>query len=400
MPSKEPNSEQAINDLFPTRSRILLTGGGKQFIERIGVEAVRNVILGVMLGENIRKETEPLTQRRIAQISGAMVALFARGSQEMPDFVDQLSNMAVQQLTTGKRNDKADLWIAQWLLGLTSKSVQNVLRGNPEQIVDYVTDFEAAMKDAATPCRADIGDLHMTLGFAEDSEQQKVALGWAEIVRLTTAIGSETLTIRGSEKSLYGKLSEKLILGSFLTILGFRRVKRSTNTATAGVFWLSDSSATRESDATLLLQPGKLASFDIGFIGAGNSEISKDKLSRYEREMEIAGSRHSSVTFIVVDRLPQTSKTQQAAARIGAEIVQMSMQYWPRDLAKRLGERLGVKHDLQSMPESEMRDYLQSQLAAIPIQDFLADVSLEAIEAATDSAILAEDAQIMEDEDE
>lgn len=121
---------------------------------------------------------------------------------------------------------------------------------------------------------------------------------------------------------------------------------------------MSDSSDIRESDATLLFKPGKLAHFDIGFIGPGNSEISKDKLSRFAREMELSGNKDSSATFIIVDRLPGTGETEKAAENIGAEIIQMSMQYWPRDLAKRLGERLNIKHALQTMPDNKIRDCL------------------------------------------
>lgn len=93
----------------------------------------------------------------------------------------------------------------------------------------------------------------------------------------------------------------------------------------ANVFWLSDSSDLRESAATLLFQPGRSANFDIGFIGVGNSEISEDKLSRYGREIEFADGKSSSVTFIIVDRLPKTGKTETAAREIKAERLQMSM---------------------------------------------------------------------------
>ena len=72
-----------ISSLFPESSRLLLTGGGQAFIERIGVEATRRVIHQVMMGENLRQHTEPLTRRRVAQISGAMVALFAKGCLEI-----------------------------------------------------------------------------------------------------------------------------------------------------------------------------------------------------------------------------------------------------------------------------------------------------------------------------
>ncbi|HEV2912358.1 MAG TPA: CfrBI family restriction endonuclease [Pyrinomonadaceae bacterium] len=371
MPEKD---EPSLSDLFPESSRLLLTGGGKEFIERIGVEATRRVIHHVMMGENLRQQTEPLTRRRVAQISGAMVTLFARGCLGIENFTDSLSDIAVEQLRANK-TDKAVVWPAQWLIGLTGKSVQNVLRSKADALENYISDFESAVEEAAEKCREDMGHLKMTLGFMEDSEGRKAELDWKDITRLTTAIGAQTLAIRGSDKSIYGKLFERLILGSFLTILGFERVNPATNTKDASVFWLSDSSDLRESDATLLVQRGKLARFDIGFIGVGNSEISKDKLSRYAREVEMAGGKSSSVTFIIVDRLPKTGKTQKAAEAIGAEIIQMSMKYWPRELAQRLGARLGIKHELQKLPDSRISDYLEGKLNAIPVQEFLVGVS-------------------------
>ncbi|MET0622488.1 MAG: CfrBI family restriction endonuclease [Pyrinomonadaceae bacterium] len=369
-----------LDDLFPEGGRILLTGGGREFVERIGVEAIRNSILSVMMGDNIRTQTEPLSRRKIAIVSGALIALFLRGHSEVENFTDELSAMAVSQLARRRKRDKASTWVAQWLIGLTQKQFQNVLRSDAEGINGYVADFEAAVDEAATRCNEEFGDLRMTLGFVEDADGRRAQLDWKDIARLTTAIGSQTLAIRGSDKSMYGKLFERLILGSFLTILGFERVNPQTNTKTAGVFWLSDSTDLRESDATLLVQPGKLARFDIGFIGVGNSEISKDKLSRYAREMETAGGRTASTTFIIVDRLPNTGKTQRAAEQIGAEIVQMSLRYWVRDLAQRLGERMGVRHELQTMPDDEIEAHLRDRLDQIRVQDFLSGVTAEELQ--------------------
>lgn len=42
-----PNELPTLDKLFPAGSKVLLTGTGKQFIERIGVDAVREVVLGV-----------------------------------------------------------------------------------------------------------------------------------------------------------------------------------------------------------------------------------------------------------------------------------------------------------------------------------------------------------------
>jgi hypothetical protein len=287
--------------------------------------------------------------------------------------------MAIEQLRAGK-TDKATVWPAQWLIGLTGKSVQNVLRSKSDALENYISDFETAIEEAAEKCRDDMGNLKMTLGFMEDSSGRRVELDWKDITRLTTAIGAQTLAIRGSDKSIYGKLFERLILGSFLAILGFERVNPVMNTKDAGVFWLSDSSDLRESDATLLVKRGRLARFDIGFIGVGNSEISKDKLSRYAREVEMAGGKRASITFIIVDRLPKTGKTQKAADAIGAEIIQMSMRYWPRELAQRLGVRLGIKHELQKVADSKISNYLERKLNTIPVQEFLIGISPKDLE--------------------
>lgn len=392
--------EPTISELFPEGSRLLLTGGGKEFIERVGVEAARQVVLGVLKGENVRTQTEPLTRRRIAQVTGAMIVLFARGAIEVPDFSAKLSTIAVHQIETARKNDNAAIWPAQWLIGLTGKSVQNVLRSNPAGRTAYLEDYETAIHEAAARCLTDMGAIEMTLGFLADSQEREAILDWRAITQLTTAIGSATLTIRGSDKSIYGKLFERLVLGSVLTILGLERVNPAANRKTRNVFWLSDSSDTRECDATVLLEPGRLLRFDIGFIGPGNSEISKDKLSRYANQGERGGVRFTSKTFIVVDRLPQTSKTQQAANAIGAEIIQMSMHYWPRDLARRLRDSVGYAHEICDVPDAEMGAYLAAHLENIAVQDFLigidpgdleADADLPEGEVGIDAATAADD---------
>jgi hypothetical protein len=331
----------ALLKLFPESGKILLNGGGKQFIEQIGVEAVRQAVHNVLLGENLRTQTEPLTRRRIAQVSGAVVAMLANGFLTIEHFESQLSILALEQLKNGKRFGNAAIWPARWSIGLTGKGNQNVLRSNQDAASDYVSEFEKVIAEAAAHCREQFGDYRMSLSFTENGNTSLVELDWKGIARLTTVIGAQTLTIRGSDKSIYGKLFEKLILGSILTILGFQRVDAKTNKKDRGVFWLSDSADNRESDATVIFEPGKIARFDIGFIGSGNSEISKDKLSRFAREVETQIGKHASTTFIIVDRLPKTSKTESAAKMIGAEIVQMSMQYWPKELCSLLNKRFG-----------------------------------------------------------
>lgn len=335
------NDPDLLARLFPEQGIALLSGTGRQLVERIGVDPVREIVLRVMMGENVRDHTEPLTRKRLSLVSAALMVMFLRGWLEDPGLSERISGMATQLLSKQKKDTpKHELLLSQWILGLTQKQVQNVLRDDSTRLERYAADLDQALEEAAIQCDQDYGRLWAAVGVATEDTGALAEVNWRDVLRLTTAIGSETLAIRGSDKSMFGKLFEKLVLGATLSVLGFRRVDRQTQDSDR-VFWLSDSSASRESDATAIYRAGKVARFDIGFIGPGNPEISKDKLSRFERELEAAGGTHSSVTVILIDRLPAKSKkTLDAAKRLDAEIVQMHWQYWPRALAARLGERL------------------------------------------------------------
>jgi hypothetical protein len=258
-----------IKDLFPADSRLLLSGGGKEFVERIGIEAVRKVILGVLKGENIRTQTEPLTRRRIGRVCGAMMGFFASGWTRVDNFSEKMSAMAIDQIKATP-NDKANVWPSQWVIGLTGKSVQNVLRSKKNELIPYIEAFESAVRESAEQCEKEVGKLRMTLGFVESGRRTR-DLNFRDITRVTTALGCAALTLRGSDKSIYGKLFERLVLGSVLTILDYRQVKAGETKGKRKVFWLSDNSAARECDAHVLFEMGKVARFDIGFIAAASA---------------------------------------------------------------------------------------------------------------------------------
>ena len=70
-----------------------------------------------------------------------------------------------------------------------------------------------------------------------------------------------------------------------------------------------------------------------------------------------------SKTFIIIDKMPNTTKTQEAAAKSGAEMMLMNMSYWPLELAAKLGKHFGIKHKILTVAEDELEDYLARQLA-------------------------------------
>ena len=325
--------KKELFNMYPKRARDILAVNGRDFVTNIGDETIKNVILDVLCGVNIRSSTEAITRKRIAIANGGLLLMFLEGCKKDPSFIEKLPKFAAQKLKEGKLK-KEEGWILNWLLGLTDKAVQNILRDDSSKIIDYASEFENTLSQVSREFDMEFGSLNGDIPITEVSS----TVNWKNMMLFMSAIGAQTLTIRGSEKSTYGKLFEKLILGSLLSILDFKFVDKNTNKSSDKVFWLSERADKRESDATLLYKLGKGIRFDIGFIGRGNPEISLDKVSRFEKNMEYAKNRHLMATIIIVDRIGERSRIERLAKEIDGTIIQMSMSYWPKSIAIKLRE--------------------------------------------------------------
>lgn len=367
--SNTPIYESPLRQYIPKAMIELIGSKGVDVVKRVGVDVVKGVIADVLCGVNLRDSTEVLTRRRIGMVNAATLAFFVRGISDSRRFLEKLPLAAAEGLK--RRPPKHERWLFQWILGLTGKGVQNVLRDSEHALDHYSNRFIETSKEIVERCQAEYGPVAGKLALGKGGE---VKVGWDFLLELFCTIGSQTLAIRGSEKSTYGKLFERLILGSVLQILGFKMVDYPPS-ETKKVFWLSSKLGTRESDATVLLRPGKAIRFDIGFIGRGNPEISKDKVSRFEREIEIESVKYYAATFIVVDRIGEQSKIVEQAKAIDGTIIQMSLSYWPLQLAQKLRERFGYKHEICDLSGAQLETYLRKKVEQLQIQGLVEKMS-------------------------
>lgn len=368
-PRKEPIGTEArlFLDALPGSARPLLESRkGADVVEEIGLDVVRGVVLDVMRGINIRDSTEPLTRRRIALLNAAMIAQYA----SIPDSDSSIESLAgsISATLEKSRVSRGEEWMLNWSLGLTDKGVQNVLRDDHLGLSGYTRRFLETIRQVSETAAGDFGALSGSLRVGD----REAPLDWFFLLYLAAGIGSQTLTIRGSEKSLYGKLFEKLILGSALHVLGFELASGSGPTdISKRQFWLSTTSK-RESDATLLMPPGRGVYFDIGFIGRGNPEITLDKVSRFERTAEFADREHGMATFIIVDRIGARSRIEELAAQIEGTVIQMSMSYWPQLLARELHHRFDdYTDDLLEAEHDQVSRLLEERIASAPMESLL-----------------------------
>ncbi|MBI5525592.1 MAG: CfrBI family restriction endonuclease [Deltaproteobacteria bacterium] len=354
-----------IASLIPSVFSQLVESKGADFIRHAGEDAVRDVVLDVLCGVNLRASTEALTRQRIGKLNAATFLLFLHGIRTAEDFTRRLPELAANRLA--QRVCKSEKWLCQWVLGLTDKGFQNILRDESREIGRYAQGFADSMRTLADESRRAHGDLSCRVSVADSGE---VVLDWHDILSLFCTIGSQTLAIRGSEKSTYGKLFERLVLGSVLSVLDFELTSHPPHKL-SGVFWLSSKLGEREADATVLVAPGKAVRFDLGFIGKGNPEITKDKVSRFERDLEVGRRQYESMTIIIVDRVGRSSALEDQAKRAGAHVIQMSMNYWPKQVAQVLGSRCSYEHRVARLPDNKIADYFRSKLRSVHLEDFV-----------------------------
>jgi len=368
MAEKRPIKWNKLTDLISKDALELLAASGTKLVETIGIEIVRGVVLDVLVGKNLRDSTEALTRKRIGTLNLALLRMFLAGAQGNPGFGDDLLNFACRRLSETKKVGKEERWLAQWILGLTDKAFQNVLRDEQNAIIRYTEQYKKSCREIIEGFDKTHGELTGTLSVEPNL---KVEINSIFMAYLLNAVGSETLTIRGSEKSAYGKLFEKLILGALLSILGFKFVDRHNLTELNKVFWLSEQGERRESDATLLYTPGKGVRFDIGFIGRGNPEISLDKVTRFEREIELASRKWYLATIIIVDRIGKNSRIEKLAQKVGGSIVQMSMSYWPKQVARELNKAVGYSHKILTLSDESFERYIRREIQKVPLEKLI-----------------------------
>ncbi len=348
---------------LPTEYTAIVNADRNTLVRMLGWTLIRQVVYDVLCGENIRNLTEKLTRRRLAMLNAALMA-WLLDQQDLEKLLEQAA-----KTLQGQNLAKAERWTAQWILGLTDKARQNVLRDKSGTVDEYIREYHNTIQEVAQESLKTFGELQGNLQIGSHNR----SIDWQFFLELLSATGAQTLTVRGSEKSLYGKFFEPLILGTLLHCLGFQMIPGPQRVPhnPQKVFWLSSQTQKRESDATLIYRPGKGVRFDIGFIGRGNPEISLDKVSRFERQSEIDDRAYDILTIILVDRIGEASRIREQARLIQGHIVQMSMSFWPRNVAQILQQELGFTHPLLTLDTQDLNEYLRKCVAQAPLEEFL-----------------------------
>lgn len=356
-----------LKELIPEDSVKLVKYSAQDLIDRLGKDIIANVVESILCGGNFRHLTEGLTQRRILLMNASLIMTYLKALKSIDNFQENISHIVNSELKTKRLNANVKSYL-YWFLGITGKSLQNVVRDN-EGFERYLNSLDSNLQEISTIVTDTYGDLDITLS----NNGVTYLMKWPSLLRCMLGMGAQTLTIRGSEKSMYGKFFEKLVLGSVLSLIGASIIDKNDTTKKNMVYWLSQTDdEKRECDATLLVRAGFGVRFDIGFIGQGNTEIPADKLSRYERVAERGDRRLYATTIVLIDKIGEDSNVMNIARRSGGHVIQMSGSYWVYELAKTLKEEFEFyDHPLLTMTQEDSIKYIKDNVCKIDLTQFV-----------------------------
>lgn len=149
-----------------------------EFIEAIGEDNVKEIIINVLLGGNVRDITEFITQRRLMNSYAELIDLFAGIVNDHED-IDDYTEFIMKDLKQARGDEKI---IDLWLLGLTKKGLDNIVRSEAN-IKDYRDKYVDSMKDTVADFSFQKGELSGVI----EHDNVTLELSWDRLMRLLGA---------------------------------------------------------------------------------------------------------------------------------------------------------------------------------------------------------------------
>ncbi|MEW6377372.1 MAG: CfrBI family restriction endonuclease [Thermodesulfobacteriota bacterium] len=307
--------------------------------------ALRDAILHLMTGGNYRTITERAVREKLHVYHSWLMQVVQKARKE---FGQEWPAKLLGKLFEKKDTDESLRNLEVWLLGLTHKTAVNLglLRKDEDEIKSFLKEAIKMCNEVSSNVQWDTGTV--TVDLRNNSTGETESLDLLESLWLMQMVGASTLTVRGSNKAIYGKRFERAFLRVALEMLG---LKKDSN------FWLNierDAEVEREVDGEVETKRGRIR-IDIGLIGVGNQEVSEDKLNRVGNN-----------GIVIVDKLGSRSNVGVTAERKGVKLIQIRHNFPLTEMYEHLKSLVKVK--LKKPPET--KEGLKENLLKLPDETF------------------------------
>ncbi len=126
-------------DCIAPQGLSLVKYSGKEFVDKLGLDIVQGVVGSILKGKNVRDLTEGLTQRRILLVSASLITTYLNGLSSFKNFEETLNDLVKKNVRMRLSTEEKRYLL--WFIGLTGKSIQNVIRGT--MLENYIDVFDA-----------------------------------------------------------------------------------------------------------------------------------------------------------------------------------------------------------------------------------------------------------------
>lgn len=353
---------------YHKETSLLIKGGAETLIEQLGDNSVDNIVKSVLKGGNVRDITELITRTKLSISNAALLDLFSSFDFSKNDSLDNFFLYTKSNISLSTISSQNTL-LSLWLLGLTQKSLNNIVRGR-QNLNDYTNNLFDTLTDTIDNIEHTFGELSGDIKIGDKS----LIINWTTFITLSMAIGAQTLSIRGSDKSTNGKFFEKLILGSSLSIMGFSYCETLPEIINKNdKFFILSSTETneRETDATIICND-KAVSVDIGFIGGGNPEITADKLTRFRSDKNIGLKNINMVPLVIVDTINNDTVIKTLASSLNGKAIEMKDKYWITHMASFLSGFFETNCFFENITDlEELHDKIDIDVSQLDLSIFI-----------------------------
>ncbi|MBL4998779.1 hypothetical protein CU014_2628 [Enterococcus xinjiangensis] len=364
---KKYNSHFRIVNNYKNEATKVIKGGAKTLLSQLGDQSIDNIVISVLQGGNVRDVTELITRTKLLLSNAALLDLLLSLNNESDINIKEFFEYLKKNIQLSADNSE-NMLLTLWTLGLTKKSLDNIVRGRAN-LEEYINNLNRTLDEAVS----NIEDLFGNISGEINLNGKIIEVNWDFISLLFTAIGAQTLTIRGSDKSTNGKFFERLILGSSLSMMGFQYMEEMPEEVSPSdkLFILSSTESNeRETDATVIYN-NKAISIDIGFIGGGNPEISADKVTRFRSDKIIGKIDHQMVPLIIVDTINNKTVIKSIASSLGGTAIEMRDKYWIRNMAKFISDYFDINCYFEELEDLEtLHSEISVKLKELDLQMF------------------------------
>jgi hypothetical protein len=308
-------------------------------------DSIRRAVLHLMTGGNYRDITERVVREKLHIYHSWLLQIVHQARKE---YGKAWAQKLLVKLNEAQNKEKILTDMRVWLLGLTHKTLQNlaVSKKDTNEISAFVNNMLSLCDEVSEKRKWPGGTI--TIDLRNDTANSVEKLDVLESLWLLQMVGAASLTVRGSNKAVYGKRLERAFLRAGLELLGLQLNEN---------YWLNigrDEEVDREADGEVETKRGRIR-IDIGLIGEGNQEVPEDKLNRVGRN-----------GIVIVDRLGRQSAVLNTAQRLSVKVVQIRHNFPMSEIYEHL--RPIVPKSIKS--PGKTRDELKKQLDLLPDEIF------------------------------